>query len=110
VAAQYDVVPWSNEHFALLAASFRELGRIGNCWVNVPVLRNTEFGNRDDSMIRWTLKRDGTYAFDFGVLDRYLDLAIQHCGPPKVVCLVVMHGMPPRALGNVTTAPESLVF
>jgi len=110
VAAQYGVAPWSDAHFALLAASFRELGRIGNRWLNVPVLRNTEFGNRDDSMIRWTLKRDGALAFDFTVLDRYLDLAIQHCGPPKVICLAVMHGMPPRAQGNVTAAPEVACF
>ena len=85
---------WSDRHFALIEASFRELGRVGNRWLNVPVLRNTEIGNRDDCPIRWTLKRDGSIAFDYTVLDRYLDLAVKHCGPPRVVHFVVMHGMP----------------
>jgi hypothetical protein len=110
VAAQYGVTPWSDAHFSLLAASFHELGRIGSRWLNVPVLRNTEFGNRDDSMVRWTRKSDGTYSFDFAVLDRYLDLAIQQCGNPKVVNFVVMHGMPPRAQGNVDVTPEVMCF
>jgi hypothetical protein len=110
VAAQYGVPAWSDAHFSLMAASFRELGRIGNRWLNVPVLRDTEFGNRGDSMIRWTIKSNGTYNFDFGVLDRYLDLATQHCGNPKVVCFVVMHGMPPLAQGNADVTPEVMCF
>jgi len=92
-AKHYGAKPWSEEHFKLVEASFRQLGRIGNTWLNVPVLLNTEFGNKDDSMIRWVLKADGRWVFDFAVLDRYLDLAAKHCGPPRMVQFVVMHGM-----------------
>ncbi|HUW59114.1 MAG TPA: glycoside hydrolase domain-containing protein [Planctomycetota bacterium] len=96
VAKQYGVKLWSQQHFRLMEASFVQLGRVGNRWLNVPVLRDTEFGNHDDSLIRWVHKRDGSFTFDFTVLDRYLDLAAKHCGPPRVVCFIVMHGMPNR--------------
>lgn len=106
VAKQYGVTLWSDEHFKLLEASFRQLGRIGNTWLNVPVLVRTEFGNHYDSMIGWTRRRDGSLSFDTTVLDRYLDLALLHWGAPRVVQFVVMHGMksptepptPPRVM------------
>ena len=81
VARQYGDALWGPEHFRHLDASFRQLGRIGNKWLNIPILANTEYGNRDDSMVRWIRRKDGTLAFDFALLDRYLDLAIRHCGP-----------------------------
>lgn len=92
VAKFYNVPLWSAEHFRLLEPSFRQIGRIGNTWLNVPVLARTEFGNRDDSPIKWTRKRDGSLAFDYTVLDRYLDLAVKHWGKPRVVMFAVMHG------------------
>ncbi|MCG3178574.1 MAG: hypothetical protein BIFFINMI_00902 [Phycisphaerae bacterium] len=96
VARQYGVQPWSDRHFELLEANFRQLGRIGNAWLSVPVLARSEFGNGEDSPIRWLRKGDGSLDFDFTVLDRYLDLAIKHCGNPRVVQFVVMHNMKSR--------------
>jgi len=92
VARHYGVEPWSDGHLKLLEASFRQLGRVGNTWLNVPVLRRTEFGNHDDSPIRWTRRKDGTLAFDYTRLDRYLDLAVTHWGTPRVIHFAVMHG------------------
>lgn len=108
VAGQYGVRVWSDEHLRLLEASFRQLGRIGNQWLNVPVLVNTEFGNGTDSTIRWIRRRDGTYAFDFSVLDRYLDLAEKHCGKPRAVQFVVLHGM--KGAGTPPPAPMVKVW
>ncbi|MCY3017685.1 MAG: hypothetical protein NTW87_01460 [Planctomycetota bacterium] len=108
VARQYNVAPWSEKHFKLLEASFRQLGRVGNKWLNVPVLRNTEFGNKDDSPVKITKKRDGSLAFDYAVLDRYLDLALRYCGPPRVIHVIVMQGMKPA--GNAPAPPEVSVF
>jgi hypothetical protein len=93
VAKQYGTPLWSDEHFKLLEASFRQLGRVGNTWLNVPVILRTEYGNKGDSPVRWTRKRDGSLDFDFAILDRYLDLAVKHCGKPKVVHFIVMQGM-----------------
>ena len=92
VARQYKVALWSDEHFKLMELSFRQLGLIGNDWLNVPVIDCTEFGNVRDPMIKWIRRADGSLAFDFAVLDRYLDLAVKHWGRPAVINFVVMHG------------------
>ena len=109
VAKQYKAPLWSDEHFRLIGASLKQLARIGNDWWFVPVIAGTEFGNRDDSMIRW-IRRAGasgaeaTYSFDFRILDRYLDLIVKHCGRPRVVSFVVMHGAPAPVTVNVLDA------
>jgi len=92
VAKHYGVPLWSDEHFRLLEASFRQLARVGNTWLNVPILCRTELGNQEDSPVRWTRRRDGTLAFDYTRLDRYLDLAVRHWGAPRVINFLVMHG------------------
>lgn len=91
VAEQYKVKLWSEEHWQLLEASMRHLGRLGNDWWNIPVLSNTEFGNRDDAMVRVIRSKGGGYMLDFTQCDRYLDLAIKYCGTPQVINFIVMH-------------------
>ncbi len=71
--------------------TFAALARVHNGWLNIPVLTNTEFGNREDSPLLITHKKDGSHAFDSTAVDRYLDLAIRHCGKPQVVNFIVMH-------------------
>jgi hypothetical protein len=92
VAKQYKTPLWSDRHWELIEASLRELARVGNDVWLVPVLLDTEFGNRDDSTIKWIRKKDGALAFDYATLDRYLDLVVKDCGTPLVVSFVVMHG------------------
>ncbi len=92
VAERYNCPLWSRRHFQLMEASFRQLGRVGNDWLFVPVLQNTELGNLLDSPIKWVRKADGTLAFDFSLMDRYVDLAVRHWGQPRVICFLVMHG------------------
>jgi hypothetical protein len=94
VAKQYAVPLWSEKHWGLIRASLRQLSRAGNDLWFVPVLLNTEFGNRDGSMIRWIRRKDGSLAFDYATLDRYLDLIVEHCGTPLCISFVVMHGCP----------------
>ena len=94
VAKQYGVKLWSEEHFKLLEASLKLLGRVHNQRLNIPVLSKTEFGNREDSCIRWIRKPDGSLRFDYSLLDRYLDLAVKHCGIPKIIQFTIMHGNP----------------
>lgn len=90
-AREYKVDLWSEKHFALLDKTFSHLKRIDNDWLIVPVLAHTEFGNGEDSMVRITRKKDGSYAADFTVLDKYLDLTIRHVGKPLVVSFTMMH-------------------
>jgi hypothetical protein len=98
---------WSDEHFRLLENSFKQLARVGNDLLHVPILHRTEYGNYDDSMIKWIRKKDGTLAFDFSLLDRFLDTAIKHMGKPRVVCFVVMHCMLSSAPPSVTVYDEA---
>ena len=92
VAEHYQVPPWSEKHFQLVEASLRQLGRLGNDWLFVPVLHNTELGNLADSPIRWIRRKDGSLAFDYARMDRYVDLAVKHWGRPRVICFLVSHG------------------
>ena len=92
VAKQYGAALWSDEHFRLLEASFRELSRVGNDWLFIPVIHSTEFGNKTDSLIRWTRKKDGSLEFDFKIMKRYLELATKHLGKSRVISFVVAKG------------------
>ena len=74
LAMQYKVPEWSEEHWKLMEKSFALLGRAGNRLVNVTVIDKTQFGN-DDGMVTWVKKPDGSFAYDFKVFDRYMDLA-----------------------------------
>ncbi len=99
VAKQYGVPLWSEEHWGLLEPSIRQLGRAGCDWWFVPILAFTELGNREDSMVKWVRRRDpGARApglgFDYAVMDRYLDLIARHCGKPRAVTFLVLHGNP----------------
>jgi len=94
VARAYQVELWSAEHFRLIESSFRQLARIGNRWLFIPVLMNSELGNRQDAMIRWIRKSDGTLGFDYSLMDRYLALAGRIQGRPKAICFDVMQAVP----------------
>lgn len=93
VANHYKLKPWSDEHFQKMENSFRILGRLGNDWLHVPVLLRSELGNQYDAPIKWIRSKDGALSFDFGVLDRYLDLAVKHWGKPRVISFNVMQGL-----------------
>jgi len=94
LARHYKVAPWSDRHFELMEPSFRLLGRLGNDWLFVPVLSDSEFGNRADSPIKWIRKKDGTLKFEYTAMDRYLALAVKHWGKPRVISFVIAHGNP----------------
>ncbi|MBM4042763.1 MAG: hypothetical protein FJ290_30105, partial [Planctomycetes bacterium] len=93
IAKHYGAPLWSDEHFKLMEASFRQLARLGADWLFVPVLLNSELGNREDSPIKWIRDKRGELRFGFATMDRYLDLAVKHWGVPRVICFLVMHGV-----------------
>jgi hypothetical protein len=88
LAREYGVEPWSDRHFALIARSMQFLRRIGSRVLYVPLICHANVGN-EQSMVRWIRKPDGTYAYDFTIMERYLDTAEKCMGRPKVVCLWV---------------------
>jgi hypothetical protein len=97
VATQYKVKMWSEDHWKLLEKSFELLARAGNKMINVPVVDHTQFGN-DRGFVTWVRKPDpstgsgqAAYDYDFKVFDRYLDLAVKHCGKLDYLALQIWH-------------------
>jgi hypothetical protein len=105
VARHYQVEPWSDRHFQLMENTFRLLGQVGNDMVVIPVLLGTEFGNGDDSMLRWK-KAGGGYACDFSILGRFLAMVRRH-GHPRCVSFVVCHS--PQGGGPGRDKPQILL-
>ncbi len=90
IADHYKVKMWSEEHWKLLDKSWQLLGRAGNELVVVPAAKETQFGN-PESMIRYR-KKGNAWEYDFSILDKYLDMAVKHCGKLDHVALQIWFG------------------
>jgi len=103
LALEYDVPLWSDEHWRLIAESFRLIGETGARTVYIPLIVHTNFGN-EESMVRWVRTGEGTYDYDFSIMDRYLDVATENMGTPKQVIFVVwdVYMMPADTLESAT--------
>ncbi len=87
LALEYSVPLWSDEHFKMIANSFKLIGQTGSRTVYIPLIARTNLGN-EESMVRWTKKGD-KYDYDFSIMERYLSVAEKNMGKPKVIVLVV---------------------
>ncbi|MGA2618734.1 MAG: glycoside hydrolase domain-containing protein, partial [Thermoguttaceae bacterium] len=74
LAAEYKVPLWSEKHWSMIADSLRYMGEIGSRVVHIPLIAQTNSGN-EQSMVRFIKKADGTYDYDFSIMDKYLDIA-----------------------------------
>jgi len=88
VAMQYNVPIYSDKHFKLLEKSLTRAGYVGTWTLHIPLICRSNLGN-DQSMVRWIRKPDGSYKYDFSVLDKYLELANKNMGKPRAIDLVV---------------------
>ncbi|MGD0896398.1 MAG: glycoside hydrolase domain-containing protein [Thermoguttaceae bacterium] len=87
VANAYGVQPWSDAHFALMARSLEMAGQLGNDIMYVPVIIGTHMGYRS-GLIRWMKTEKGLQP-DFTLFEKYLDLYLRYCAPPKAISLYV---------------------
>lgn len=81
-AAYHGVKLWSDEHFALMRPIYEELAAAGQkvVWaLVVDDLWHRGSGIRDRAMVTRTRNGDGSWSFDFSVLDRYVDFC-RSCG------------------------------
>jgi hypothetical protein len=95
VAKQYQVELWSEAHFRLLEPSFALLAQVGNDAVHVPVLTSGVGGTGKSGtrfnwqpMVRWVKDGAGVKP-DFTILEKYLDLYVKHCAPPRGLSLYI---------------------
>ena len=102
LAVEYNLPLWSEKHFKLIAGSFELISGTGARTVYIPAIAHTNLGN-EESMIRWIKKPGNKYDWDFSIMEKYLDLAQQHLGTPKIVALQVWEiYMRKAALGKNT--------
>ena len=87
LAMEYKVPMWSEKHWELMAQSMRYIGEIGSRCLQIPLIAQTNSGN-EESMVRWIKKADGTWGWDFSIMDKYLDYAEKHEGTPKIVAFI----------------------
>lgn len=90
LAMAYKVPEWSDKHWELVNRSLALLGQLGGQLLNIPVVDKTKLGN-DDGMVTWVKKADGTFDYDYSVVERYLKTAKEHMGVPKFVVLYIYH-------------------
>jgi len=88
LALEYETPLWSERHWALIARSFRLMSDSGSRIVYVPLIAQSNLGN-SESMVRWLRADDGSYEYDFSVMDRYLTTAEENLGPLKIVVFPV---------------------
>jgi sialate O-acetylesterase len=80
VARFHQVEPWSEEHISLLRPLLTRLAGAGQKCITTTLIDDPWDGQPYDpfgSMIRWTKKSDGTWAYDYSVFDLYVNLAME---------------------------------
>lgn len=107
VIKHYKCEPWSDEHFRLLEGSFKQLARVGCDFLGIPILINSEFGNKEVMPFKVTRKKSGEFLFDFTDMDRYIDLAIKHIGVPQCICFIASHAAGARVKESIKVFDEA---
>jgi hypothetical protein len=82
VARYHGVRPWSEAHWAVLEPHLRMLAEAGQKFVTtyaIPEAWGESTFVNNGTMIEWLRRRDGTFSFDYGVFDRYVEFAAK-CG------------------------------
>ncbi|MFV0506599.1 MAG: DUF4091 domain-containing protein [Bacteroidales bacterium] len=79
VARYHGLELWSAEHFEKMKPLYRMLANAGQKCITTTVVNRAWGGQTYDefgSMVKHTLKKDGTWAFDYNVFDKWVEFAI----------------------------------
>ena len=83
IARIHDVELWSDEHFELMKSYFTTLANAGQKVISANIIEQPWGLNHvhfdDPSLIKWTMKTDGTWEYDFSLFDRYISF-VMDCG------------------------------
>ncbi len=88
VATRYGVTLWSAEHFALMEPGLALMGELGQDVLIAPTHLTRHVRPWKEPLIRFVKDGDKLKP-DFSVFEKYLDLHLKHCGPPKAVSVEV---------------------
>ncbi len=92
VAQQHRVVPWSEPHLAVLRDHLRALADMGQTYVSAYISHSPWKDDTyvpDGTMVEWIRHPDGSFAFDYRVLDTYVELAMS-CGIDDAISCFTM--------------------
>ncbi len=83
VAKVHDVTLWSDDHYRLMRPYYEMLASAGQKNITAFII-DQPWGpdhvyHRDPAFIKWSRKKDGTWAFDYSVFDRYVEF-VMNCG------------------------------
>jgi len=87
VALFYGVKPWSDEHFQLIRKSFEIADKMGSRVVPISLIIRAPNLNNLESMVRWIKQPDGSYKYDFTVVEKYLDCFAKAVGKPRIIAI-----------------------
>jgi len=82
VARIFNLKLWSKEHFAKMRPLFTMLGNAGQKCLTVSIINRPWGGQTYDpfqSMVKWTKKADGSWNFDYSIMDRWVEFMAE-CG------------------------------
>ena len=86
IARIHDVELWSDVHFKLMKPYFTTLANAGQKVISANIIEQPwgmDHVHFDDpSLIKWTLKKDGSWEYDFSLFDRYISF-VTECGINK---------------------------
>ncbi len=80
VAWYYHVEPWSAEHKALLKKHLKLYADAGGTFITTYAVHSPWSDNSymiEGAMIDWLKRRDGSWKFDYGIFDQYVQLAME---------------------------------
>lgn len=89
----YGVKPWSDEHFRLMEPYADMLGRAGQKTVSV-ILFYEPWGEQSNDkfepMVETTLRRDGSWDYDYTIMDRYIEYMAKHGVDANISCFTMI--------------------
>ncbi|MET7001179.1 DUF4091 domain-containing protein [Chitinophaga defluvii] len=85
ISRMYGVKDWSKAHFAAMKPYMQELAKVGQKVITATIIHDPWNSQTEDiygTMVKWTKKRDGSWAYDYTVFDKWvqfmMDLGIRN--------------------------------
>lgn len=99
VALRYEVPMWSDKHFELMATVFKQLGKVGNKTLYLPLAAKSNLGY-EQTIARWIkTDKEKEFKYDLVPMERYLDTCFTNAVKPAFVICHVYEDMVGGCMG-----------